>query len=180
MNLYTADLHFGHNNIIKHDHRPFFDTEEMDKCLIDLWNGRVYKDDTVYIIGDFCFKNGKPEEWYLKQLKGHKILIIGNHDTELFKNPTAMSYFEDVQQILTISDQDKRICLCHYPLAEWDGYYHGVWHIYGHIHNNKNEAYSVMKDKERALNAGCMINNYTPVSFKELYENNQRYKNEAS
>lgn len=94
MNLYIADLHFGHSNIISHDHRPFADADTMDKCLIDLWNG----------------------------------------------------------------------------------YFHGSWHIYGHIHASRNEAYEFMRTKERALNAGCMINDYTPASFNELIRNNRIFR----
>ena len=30
MNLYTADLHFGHRNAVLFDHRPFGDVEQMD------------------------------------------------------------------------------------------------------------------------------------------------------
>ena len=56
--------------------------------------------------------------------------------------------------------------------------YYEICHrdIYGHIHNNKNAAYEFMKTQERALNAGCMINNYTPVSFNELVRNNEVFK----
>ena len=48
--------------------------------IISLWNSRVPKDDEVYIIGDFCYTSGKSPDWYLRQLKGHKHLVIGNHD----------------------------------------------------------------------------------------------------
>ena len=82
MIFYTADLHFGHQNVLKYDKRPFADINEMDRALIELWNGRVSDDDDVYIVGDFAFKNEKPEEWYLEQLKGKKHLIIGNHDAK--------------------------------------------------------------------------------------------------
>ncbi len=34
-----------------------------------------------------------------------------------------------------------------------------------------------MKKKDHALNAGCMINNYMPVSFEELIRNNEIFKN---
>ena len=44
---------------------------------------------------------------------------------------------------------------------------------------SKNEAYEFMKRKERALNAGCMINNYTPTSFNELVRNNEAFKSEG-
>lgn len=187
MNLYISDLHFGHKNVIKFDHRPFFDVEEMDRMLIQAWNARVYEEDHVYILGDFCYRNEKGEQWYLQRLKGHKHLIVGNHDDKLLQNETAMSYFESVDQLLLIKDGDKEIVLCHYPLACWNKEPHGSWHIYGHIHDldeNQSEelraVFNYMLQKERALNAGCMINHYTPVSMAELIENNKRYRNDIA
>ena len=176
MNLYTGDLHFGHSNVIGFDHRPFADCNEMDRVMIELWNGRVQPDDTVYIVGDFCYRSQHDEEWYLRQLKGHKILILGNHDIHILNNPKALQYLEGVEKMMHIQDEGKQICLCHFPIAEWNGYFKGNWHIYGHIHNRRNETYEFMKKKERALNAGCMINNYAPVSFKELVRNNACFK----
>ncbi len=176
MILYTSDLHFGHQNVIIFDHRPFADKDEMDHMLIELWNTRVQPDDTVYILGDLCYRNDKTEDWYLRQLKGHKILILGNHDTHILDNPKAMHYLEGVEKMMTIKDSDKKICLCHFPIAEWDGYHRGSWHIYGHIHNRKDKTYEFMKTQDHALNAGCMINNYAPVSFNELVRNNEAFK----
>lgn len=54
MIYYTADLHFGHANIIKLCHRPFASIEEMDEKLIEKWNNKVKNGDTVYIVGDFA------------------------------------------------------------------------------------------------------------------------------
>ena len=176
MILYTADLHFGHTNVIRFDHRPFADVDEMDRILIELWNGRVQSDDTVYIVGDLCYRSAKPAEWYLKKLKGHKVLILGNHDAPILNNPEAHKYLEGMEQMLQIRDEDKLIQMCHYPIAEWNSYFKGSWHIYGHVHNRRNETYEIMKKKKRALNAGCMINNYIPVSFKELVKNNEKYE----
>lgn len=178
--LYTADLHFGHSNVIKFDNRPFADIDEMDRCLIELWNSRVAPDDDVYLIGDVCFRNNKPEEWYLRQLKGHKHLVIGNHDRKLLDNQTAMSCFETIDKMMHVRDEDKHICLCHYPLAEWNGFFKGTYHIYGHIHNRKDGAYMYMKNFENALNAGCMINNYMPASLDELIRNNEVFKKDVS
>lgn len=177
MNLYTSDLHFGHKRIIKFDNRPFSDVIEMDRVLIELWNNRVQQDDTVYILGDICYRSQHDAEWYLRQLKGHKILILGNHDWPILNNPKALHYLDGVEKMMEIQDGDKHICLCHYPIAEWNGYFTGeTWHIYGHIHNCKNEAYDFMKSKDRALNAGCMINNYSPASINELIRNNADFK----
>ena len=61
MNYYTADLHFGHSNVINFDHRPFIDVDEMDSTLIALWNNRVRNDDDVWILGvnrDGCMLYG--------------------------------------------------------------------------------------------------------------------------
>lgn len=176
MILYTSDLHFGHANILKHDNRPFTDVDEMDRTLIELWNARVQPDDTVYIIGDVCYRSEHPADWYLSQLMGHKFLVLGNHDLAVLNNPKALQCLEGVDKMMFIKDGDNQISLCHYPLAEWNAYYHGSYHIYGHIHNDKGETYAIMRNKERALNAGCMINNYMPVSFNELVRNNEAFK----
>lgn len=180
MNLYISDLHFGHGNVIRFDDRPFSDKDEMDKIMIELWNARVAPEDNVYIIGDFAYKNEKDETWYLERLRGHKHLIIGNHDHKLLSNEKAISYFETVDKMACINDDDKQIILCHYPLAEWYKSRHGSWLIYGHIHNRKEETYHYMKNLDHALNAAACINNYTPVSFKELANNNRLFQSEEN
>ena len=55
MNYYIADTHFGHRNIINLDGRPFHDITEMKLALIARWNKRVTSEDTVFILGDFCW-----------------------------------------------------------------------------------------------------------------------------
>ena len=176
MNLYISDLHFGHANAVLFDHRPFADVDEMDRVMIKWWNSRVSPEDNVYILGDFCYRNSNPAEWYLRQLRGHKHLVIGNHDEATLKNEKAMAYFESVDKMMHVSDNGQQICLCHFPIAEWNGYYKGHWHIYGHIHNKREETYEIMRKKERALNAAACLNNYTPVSMNELIRNNEAYK----
>lgn len=176
MKLYISDLHFGHRNVIMFDHRPFKDREEMDNTLIHLWNGRVQNNDDVYVLGDFCYRSDKTADWYLRQLKGRKHLVIGNHDGDMLNNPKAMSYFETVDKMQQVTDGDKQICLCHFPIAEWDGMRKGYWHVHGHIHNRREDAYEFFKMKNHVLNAGCMINNYTPVSFDELVRNNRYFR----
>ena len=171
MNYYIADTHFGHESVLRFDNRPFCSIEENDRTLIEYWNARVTNNDHIYIIGDFAYRNEKPEEWYLKRLSGKKHLIIGNHDQKLLKNEAAMKYFETVEKMMHVSDGRHQICLCHYPLAEWYGFYKGHYHIYGHIHNSENDIAQFMHSRKRALNAGCMVNGYMPVTFEELVQN---------
>jgi len=185
VNLYISDTHFGHYNAINFDHRPFADADEMDRCLIELWNSRVFRDDNVYILGDFAYRNEREPAWYLTRLKGHKHFVIGNHDKALLSDAKAMSYFESVDSIKTLTDSLKgetaRVVLCHYPIVSWEGKNHGAWHIYGHIHRNEDdEALKVMARMDRALNAGCMINNYTPCGLSELIRNNESFRKRVS
>ena len=176
MNLYISDTHFGHAGVIRFDHRPFADCDSMDAFMIQLWNSRVSKDDDVYIIGDFCFKSSRTPDWYLRQLKGHKHLIVGNHDKVTLDCEAALKHLESVDKMLHVEDGGKHICLCHYPLVEWYKSQHGSWHIYGHIHGARDESYEFMKKQEHALNAAACINNYTPASFQELERNNRLFQ----
>lgn len=173
MIYYIGDTHFGHANVIKHDGRPFETVEEMDEAIIRNWNRRVHKDDDVYVLGDFCFRNAESCSWYLQKLKGRKHLIVGNHDIKLLKDEKALSMFESVDNMTVIRDNGKQITLCHYPMAAWDGSHHGSWHIYAHIHNNDSSVARYMFSLPYAVNAGCMIHYYAPATFEEMVKNYQ-------
>ena len=56
-NWFSSDYHLGHANIIKYCERPFVDVEEMSATIIKNHNQRVKKEDTVFFLGDFCFRN---------------------------------------------------------------------------------------------------------------------------
>ncbi|MCI9023900.1 MAG: hydrolase [Dorea sp.] len=173
MNYYIADMHLGHENIIAFDNRPFRSVNEMNRVLMDNWNRKVGQDDDVYILGDFSYCSETDPVWYLEQLKGTKHLIQGNHDGHLLRSGNAGKYLASVDKMLHITDGGEHIVLCHFPIAEWNGFSHGSWHIYGHIHGNVSKTSKFMKGRKKALNAGCMLNGYEPVTFAELVENNK-------
>lgn len=179
MIFYIADTHFGHAGVLKMSNRPFASIEEHDQILIETWNSTVSDRDIVYIVGDFCYRSKESAEFYLKKLRGKKILIIGNHDLK-YLNKLGMckdKYFEAIYQMTMIKDGDEHVVLCHYPLLEWSGYFRGWYHVHGHIHNNKtNPAVQFLKTQNRALNAGVDINNFRPVTLQELIQNNKFFK----
>ncbi len=181
MIFYTADLHLGHKDVIKLSNRPFKTIREHDNFIIDTWNATVSDRDTVYIVGDIYHNNKMNVGLYLERLKGKKHLIIGNHDLK-FKdiNYENRKYFESIEQMTIIKDKDSSVVLCHYPLLEWNGYFRGNYMVHGHIHNNrKNPAFQFLKEQAKALNAGVDINNFKPVTLKELVVNNNTFKKEA-
>ena len=169
--------HFGHTNIIKLCARPFADVEEMNAVLRDNWNARVKSKDDIYIVGDFWFKGHKEDALQmLKSMNGRKHLISGNHDRKYLNSKEFREQFVEIADLLAIRIEGERLFLSHYPIAEWDGYYKGTWHIYGHIHNSRGETFNFMKTKDRALNAGADITNFTPVTFEELKLHNGLFK----
>ena len=178
--FFTADTHFGHESVIKHCKRPFATLDEMNTALLLNWNSRVKNKDDIYIVGDFCYR-GRMDDvlQILKQLNGRKHLIAGNHDKKYLKNEAFRNEFVSVVDILNLAVNGERMVLCHYPMAEWDGYFRGAWHIYGHIHNKQGETFELMRSRKRGLNAGSDITNFYPVTFEELKQYNDIFNTQA-
>jgi calcineurin-like phosphoesterase family protein len=175
--FFTADLHLGHANIIKHCNRPFSSVNEMDEYLLASWNSRVRPNDSVYIIGDLIFRSSLSPDDYLSRLNGKKHLILGNHDKDWVKKVEMSKHFVTVERFLEFSDGQHRITMCHYPMMSWNHISKGSYMIHGHIHNNYDAIYSpLMADMPNLLNASVEINNYQPVKFNELLKNNVIYK----
>ena len=176
MNYFTSDLHLGHRNIIRLCNRPFATIEEMDETLIRNWNAKVTNGDTVYILGDLLFRNEKPAEEYLKQLKGKKHPIIGNHDRDWVKKCNLEDFFESVNNLHFISDGKRQMTLCHYPMMSWP-HMTRCYMVFGHIHGNTDADYwPLIRENDLMLNAGADVNGFAPVTFEEMQENNYRHK----
>ena len=172
-NYYIADLHLGHEKIIELCSRPFSSIEEMDEALIAAWNKKVHRDDRVYIVGDLIYKSAADPEKYLSRLKGKKYLILGNHDSDWLGKVDEKKWFEEVTPMLTVNTGHGNGMLCHYPVID----YRAKYLIHGHVHLRTNEDWwHVLKNDERALNAGVDVNGFEPVTLEELMENNASYK----
>ena len=77
------------------------------------------------------------------------------NDDKLLNNRVALRYLEGIEQDMHIKDENINIYLNHVPVPDWENTYNEAWHIYGHIHNKKNEVYEKMRENQRALNCGC-------------------------
>ena len=185
-NYYISDLHLRHANVIRLDGRPFANMEEMEEELIRRWNERVTPQDTVYIIGDFCWQTSNAWIDILKQLKGRKVLIRGNHDPKRIDGK-LVKMFDDVKDYKEINDNGRRVCMSHFPNMFYNKSYHAnTYMLCGHVHttleNEWLEKWRSELRKQRVLdgggnygniiNVGCMMPymNYTPRTLDELIE----------
>ncbi|MBQ3664432.1 MAG: metallophosphoesterase family protein [Clostridia bacterium] len=189
--FYISDLHLGHANVIRFDNRPFADLDEMHREIIGRWNAAVTDEDTVYILGDFCW--GKEADWllYLPQLSGQKVLIRGNHDPKQF-GAEVRKYFQDIREYKEITDSRKHVILCHYPIPFHRADYSAAcWMLYGHVHITRERQYmdrfrSQIKAncRERGdcvgnwINVGCMMPwmDYTPQTLDRIIEREKAWR----
>lgn len=175
LNLFTSDLHIGHENVIKHCNRPFDSVEEMNETLVANWNRKVHKNDDVYIVGDMFFRSSITPSEFLDRLKGRKHLVIGNHDKSWLRYTNVAKYFVEVEHLIVFNDGNRWLTLSHYPMMAWRGSCTKGFLIYGHIHNAQNDTYwPLLKTMKTALNAGVDVNGFEPVTFNELVENNRK------
>ena len=159
---YTADTHFGHENIILHCKRPFRSASHMDSVLIaNMW--RVVKpEDALWIVGDFAFgPAARDAEWLetiFSQLPGaEQHLVTGNHDGKL----TLRLPWTSVSQMAEIKDGGKRCVLCHYPMITWNGARKGALQLFGHVHQH-------WTGSRNSVNVGVDVWDYSPVTIADI------------
>ena len=158
--FFTSDLHLGHKNIIALSHRPFSSVEEMNKGIIDRWNYVVDEDDTVYVLGDFCF--GDPLG-YIDRLAGHIIFLKGDHDKWMKGCEYLHLRIIKPAGLLDEYGNPIMITLCHWSMRSWYKSHYGSWHLFGH-HHNKLEPWGLSFD----VGVDCW--NYFPVSMEQVKE----------
>lgn len=130
---FTADLHFGHANILKHHPTRGADMDDMHGRLVSNWNQSVKQGDDVFVLGDFFLGRQSDDvgaSGWFHALRGRKHLIVGNHDS----GPTLRLPWSSINHLREWKQKPHRAVLCHYPLLTWNGAHHGVWMLHGHSH----------------------------------------------
>lgn len=154
--FFISDMHFGHKGIIKFSEtKPFRDfatIEEHDAELVKRWNSVISKNDTVYVLGDFCL--GKRNLAIAGELNGKKKLVAGNHD--MHSTVDYLKYFTKVYGAC----EYKGTILTHIPVhpGQFSRYF---MNIHGHLHNRKIDDY-------RYFNVSCEQVNLTPIPYDEI------------
>ena len=188
--FFTADLHFGHRNILRHEsNRPFAAEgliKEHDEWLLNLWKSTADKKDDIYILGDLTFYKNDDARKLLEKLPGRKHLITGNHDGSV---KTYSSYFASIVPLRTIVikptrcpflERDLRLVLCHYPLITWNYKPYGSLMLHGHCHGKLDEYNSKSPDLRfdvgidgslsRQLGERSIDYDHALISIEDIYE----------
>ena len=147
MRYYIADLHFFHGALNdKMDRRGFASVEEMNEYMIAKWNKKVRKNDDVVIIGDLSWGNVQETNALLQRLKGKLYLVCGNHDRFVNNKEMNLDRFKWVKHYAELSDNRRKVVLCHYPIMCYNGQYRvdekgepKTYMLYGHVHDTQDE-----------------------------------------
>lgn len=174
---FTADLHFGHANIIRYCDRAFVDAAAMNRALVDNWNAVVAENDTVWVLGDFALGNITDTLPIASDLNGDKILLAGNHDrcwaghghrsvgwTERYLDA---GFTEVLHDTTTIRIAGCSVLACHFPYRG-DSHDHdrftehrpddqGAWLLHGHVHER-------WAQNGRMINVGVDVTGFRPIS----------------
>lgn len=166
MIYFTADLHAFHKKILEYDNLEHIcgDLESYQKLIIKTWNDRITDEDTVYLLGDTAVggRNGDIFN-FLKNLKGIKYLIKGNHEKEIMKCAYLRDYFEWIKDYFVLDYDKYRFVLMHYPIEEWLNKGYNSIHLHGHSHGNS------AKRKNR-LDVGFSAMNFYIPSIEDIIE----------
>lgn len=154
-----ADTHFGHNNIIDYENRPFHDAKEMDMKLIELWNSVVEKDDLVYMLGDFTLSRNKEIiANLLSKLNGRKVLIMGNHDTRKPKDYVECGFEVATRKPMMV---EPGVILMHEPFDDKFLIAKNYLYFFGHVHAN----HSLMDGYKNCMCVSVERIDYRPIDL---------------
>lgn len=159
MIYFIADTYFKHANIIKYCNRPFENTDEMNKYIVEKWNPVVKNTDTVYHLGDVGFGKTEEVKALVGSLNGTKILLRGNHDFKIGINTWKKIGFSEVYKKKIVLGN---LLLTHVPTEDVG---ENQINVFGHIHDKPlDERFN----KKNHICVSCDVVDYTPVSISKI------------
>ena len=194
MIYYIADCHFFHSALNENmDKRGFKSVEEMNEYMIERWNNKVTKEDTVVILGDLSLGTVEETNDLTEKLNGKLCLITGNHDKFVTSPKFNSDRFLWIEPYKEIADSQKKVVLCHYPIPFYNGQYRRkhngdpkTYMLYGHVHTTRDEvlmqkmidmiretSFVPIASEHEAfipcnmINCFCMRSDYEPLTLNE-------------
>lgn len=173
--FFTSDWHFGCDDIIKRENRPFKNIEENEEYVINDINSRCGKEDKLYVVGDMITYNDnikidiKDIESVIKRINTKIVLIMGNNEQRLmrdrynndirqFREECKKIGIETVREDDYISFGDRIFYINHYPRNQKEIYVN----LFGHTHRVTGLY------KEKGLNVGTDLNHFRVYSEEDI------------
>ena len=139
----TSDLHFGHDREFVWKVRGYDSVQAMNLTQVQKWNETVEDDDDIYILGDLMLGDVSNIE-FIKQLKGHIHIVLGNHDTG-----TREKMYRELPNVVEVAEVGLRLkynkhhfVMTHYPMMtgnlEKESLKQMTLNLYGHTHQLTN------------------------------------------
>ena len=165
-----SDTHFNHDKPFIYEPRGFSSVDDMNKTIINNWNGIVTDQDDIYVLGDFFL--GTDTDYIrdtIGNLRGKIHLIIGNHDThakiELYKELRICEVLYATQ----IKFKKRLFYLSHYPTLTatlQSNPEKAIFNLFGHTHS-KDKFY---ENSPYMYNVAVDANDNAPVSIDFIYD----------
>lgn len=133
--------------------KDFQNAVEGDRAMIERWNATVTPEDHVWHLGDVTMGNNLS---IIKELNGHKRLILGNHDRCDVRQYREAGF----QKVQGYRFCDRWAIMSHIPLHP-ESLGKGRINIHGHIHERP--AFG-----PQYRNVCVEQTNYTPVLLESL------------
>jgi calcineurin-like phosphoesterase family protein len=167
--IFTADLHLGHQAILEHQpNRQFATIDEMDAYLIDQINATVGTKGILWILGDFAWKASRYGH-YRQRIKCRQIHVVkGNHDCSSLR-----SHVSSMEDVVCRTFDDVRFHMTHYPMLSWSGKEHGTVHLYGHCHGTMERTLNEYWPNRRSMDVGVdyarlVLYEFKPFSLTDI------------
>lgn len=179
---FTADLHLGHQNIVRYCDRPYRSVEQMNTDLVTRWNDRVAPGDTVWVLGDVAMGQIAANLPLARRLHGTKHLIAGNHDRcwagHGAKAARSVPMYRDagfatVRTSAEVELAGRRTLMNHFPyegdshdedrFVAWRPTDEGEWLLHGHVH-------TTWRQNGRMINVGVDVWDLAPVPADTIAE----------
>ena len=175
MHFFTSDLHFGDDEIIEREARPFKDIKEFEDVFVSNVNKVASREDTLYVIGDWINYNKSHHPCtqdafeMCRRLYPAVVLVLGNGERRLM----ADRYHDDLNEMkrslqsFGVSDVvdsayiefgGERFFLTHHPVDHASD----CTTLFGHTHRGTGLW------KPFGLNVGVDLNHFRPFSEADI------------
>ena len=174
MYFFTADLHFGEEEIIERESRPFENIKEMEDAFVSNVNRVASKEDTLFVLGDWINYNSKFHSdisafEIVRRIEPEVILIMGNNeqriledvfngDFEKLRTTVVGMGFSDVLPEGDVEFGGESFHRIHCPVDHKEG----CMNLFGHTHR------CTGLWKSFGLNVGIDLNYFRPFSETEI------------